>query len=340
MDRLNLTNDPIQLVEAVDGGTLLIPGGGWLLSATFTRQGGDLLLVGNDLVFSYWEEETDAEFTLTMTDHLNGSALYQIGVIEHDSFDFYNVATTLSGSSLTEDTAFAGFDTQDNTIVAGSGDDIIFGNTGNDTLTGNDGDDWFIGGGGNDDITGGNHGSEGDTVSFHNAEVDLVIDLSTNSATGEGTDILTGIENVEAGSGNDQITGDAADNVLNGLEGDDELTGGVGADTLIGGEGSDVFIFASGDSGTTAATRDSIEDFDATGADTIDISAFAIGTFSYIGSADFTVNTNNTQARFDANARILEIDADGDSNADMEIQMDNVNNSELDENDFITSGGG
>src|SRR5215813_3553346 len=50
------------------------------------------------------------------------------------------------------------------------------------------------------------------------------------------------IENAIGGSGNDTITGNAADNVLNGGAGNDALVGGAGADVLIGGIGNDTYV--------------------------------------------------------------------------------------------------
>ncbi|MGO8041650.1 RTX toxin [Rhizobium johnstonii] len=50
------------------------------------------------------------------------------------------------------------------------------------------------------------------------------------------------IENVQAGSGNDSIIGNEADNTLWGNAGNDSLSGGAGNDTLIGGTGNDTYI--------------------------------------------------------------------------------------------------
>ncbi len=55
-------------------------------------------------------------------------------------------------------------------------------------------------------------------------------------------DVRSLIENANGGSGNDRITGNAADNVLNGNNGSDTLLGGLGADTLNGGSGIDILI--------------------------------------------------------------------------------------------------
>ncbi|NVK15478.1 MAG: M10 family metallopeptidase C-terminal domain-containing protein [Rhodobacteraceae bacterium] len=57
----------------------------------------------------------------------------------------------------------------------------------------------------------------------------------------------TVLENAIAGSGNDLITGNAADNVLRGEDGQDTLRGGSGNDTLYGGNGSDVISGQDGD---------------------------------------------------------------------------------------------
>lgn len=69
-------------------------------------------------------------------------------------------------------------------------------------------------------------------------------------------DLRSLIENVNAGSGNDNITGNQANNVLNGnagndalygLTGADTLNGGTGNDTLDGGEDADLMVGGSGD---------------------------------------------------------------------------------------------
>ena len=60
------------------------------------------------------------------------------------------------------------------------------------------------------------------------------VNLLAGSAVGQGTDTLTGMENVIGSLGNDTITGDLADNELFGRSGDDDLTGGSGTDVLEG----------------------------------------------------------------------------------------------------------
>jgi len=105
-----------------------------------------------------------------------------------------------------------------------------------DSLTGNAGPNVFWPALGNDTVD----GSTGtDTVSYEFAQTSVTANLTTGTATGEGTDMLIGIENLNGSRLNDNLTGDAGPNVLHGLAGDDTLSGGDGDDTIIGGEGAD-----------------------------------------------------------------------------------------------------
>ena len=115
-----------------------------------------------------------------------------------------------------------------------------------DTLTGNEGPNWFYPGLGNDTVTGG--GSAYDGVSFYWSSAAITVDLTAGTASGDGTDTLTGIEEVYGSQQGDTISGDAVanalfggpgnDNIL-GADGDDYLDGGNGTDTLDGGNGTD-----------------------------------------------------------------------------------------------------
>jgi hypothetical protein len=115
---------------------------------------------------------------------------------------------------------------------------------------------------------------------------------------------------------------------------------------MTGGAGVDRFIYESSfDSGTGAGNFDTITNFNANAEDIFDISAFAQGTFAYIGdyttgnegTAAFSGGTN-TSARFNSTTKLLEIDADGDAVKDMEIQLDTTNATNLDTTDFDTTG--
>ncbi len=71
--------------------------------------------------------------------------------------------------------------------------------------------------------------------------VDLRRTDASQGAAGE-RDTLVRVENVQGGSGDDQLTGDAQNNFMLGGEGDDGLSGETGRDQLFGEAGSDVLV--------------------------------------------------------------------------------------------------
>ena len=170
----------------------------------------------------------------------------------------------------------------DNALSGDAGDDTLAGGEGNDTLDGGADNDFasyadatgaitvnlrvgsssgqhgedsltgienILGGNGDDSIVGDSlanllDGGGGlDFVSYANAGGDVIVDLGAMRGYGDGTDTLSGIENILGGNGNDSILGDSLANVLNGGNGDDTLVGSNGDDTLYGGNGVDVGDF-------------------------------------------------------------------------------------------------
>jgi hypothetical protein len=193
----------------------------------------------------------------------------------------------------------------DDTLDGAAGDDTLAGGTGRDSLQGGDGDDVVSGGSGDDLIVGGSGRGDDtyagglgvDTVRYTSATAAIDIDLASGTAgsraggdaAGIGSDRLSGIENVIAGSFADRVTGDAFANDLRGMGGRDDLRGGAGDDTLRGGAGADslaggggrdqlsggaghdVFVFTQvADSRPGAGLADLIVDFSA--GDRIDLS--------------------------------------------------------------------
>lgn len=106
-----------------------------------------------------------------------------------------------------------------------------------DTLTGDPGWNFFFPGEGNDAVNGG--GDIRDRVDFFFSASAVVVDLTAGTATGEGTDTLTGIGQVFGSKHDDTITGDANANTLLGGPGNDSVSGADGDDTLDGGDGTD-----------------------------------------------------------------------------------------------------
>jgi len=91
------------------------------------------------------------------------------------------------------------------------------------------GDDTIDGGAGNDWANYNNFYLGNTTINAIDAN------LITGLATGEGSDTLIGIENIEGSESHDVLTGNAQPNWLRGNGGRDTLMGGAGNDTLDGG---------------------------------------------------------------------------------------------------------
>ena len=113
---------------------------------------------------------------------------------------------------------------------------IVSGSEFDDILTGNDEDNGFRGYQGNDTIQG---AGGNDVVVFTTSREGVTVDLTIGSASGEGFDSLTDIENIWGSYGADQLTGSGAANSIFGLRGADRVAGEAGDDSLHGGPGSD-----------------------------------------------------------------------------------------------------
>jgi len=130
-------------------------------------------------------------------------------------------------------------------INGGAGDDTITGGGGNDTINGEAGNDTIDGGLGNDTVSG---GMNVDTIdySWRSAGVTVKIDGYANDGqSGEADNILTDVEIVKGGWGNDNLWGNSADTVFRtffGHWGNDTIVGGGGNDTIRGGAGDDMSI--------------------------------------------------------------------------------------------------
>ncbi|WP_218013785.1 calcium-binding protein [Rubellimicrobium rubrum] len=118
---------------------------------------------------------------------------------------------------------------------------------------------------------------------------------------------------INAGMGNDRLTGGLDRDFLVGGLGNDRLNGGESDDSLLGGGGNDVFVFIG------AAGDDSILDF-ASGTDRIDLRSFDI---------DFG-DVRSTRSGADT---IVEVNSDRDSAYDVQIRLVGVGAAV--ESDFI-----
>ncbi len=129
-------------------------------------------------------------------------------------------------------------------VVGSAHNDILTGGAADDTLVGGEGDDTLAGGEGGDVLDG---GAGIDKANYFSASGSIDVDLGAGTATGQGSDALSGVENVTGSSQDDSLAGDAGDNTLHGGAGADTVTfagaaSGVTVDLLndsATGEGSD-----------------------------------------------------------------------------------------------------
>jgi Ca2+-binding RTX toxin-like protein len=165
-------------------------------------------------------------------------------------------------------------------ITTGDGNDVLSGGAGNDTLNAGGGTNALYGGGGNDTFVGGTAsagsynelwgGTGADTVDYSAQTGTVYVDLGTQAGyidRGSGlvlVDLMNSVESANAGSGNDTLVGDAADNRLN---------GGGGTNVLYGLGGNDTFA------GGTAAAGSYDQLWGGNGSDTVDYSAQSAGVY-------------------------------------------------------------
>lgn len=218
-----------------------------------------------------------------------------------------------------------------NLLIGNAGANVLNGGAGADTMRGGAGNDIYI----VDDL--------GDRIiELANQGTDMVRSTVSHRLTAhvENLQLIgTGALN---GTGNDLdnvITGNAGANVLNGGAGNDRLLGGAGNDTLVGGAGKDalfggagrdVFVFgALTDSGMTAASRDTIFDFDGAAGDRIDLRGIDANTalagdqaFTFVGTAAFSGRAGELRYQNTAGQTLVYGDVNGDGRADFSIQFD------------------
>jgi Ca2+-binding RTX toxin-like protein len=151
-----------------------------------------------------------------------------------DTLDFRNMQT--QGS--TELTLTHGGATNFENIHGTYSDDIIRGDTFANVIMGHEGADTIYGGDGNDHLSGAQYlGSD-----------------YQQAANDNSNDFFFGTTN-------DNLYGEAGDDLLIGTTGDNILDGGIGADIIYSGSGSDTIVLRSGDGNLDINLADIITDF-------------------------------------------------------------------------------
>ena len=209
---------------------------------------------------------------------------------------------TFDASATTQGTRLDGYGGGD-TLIGGSGDDLLYGWGDDDSITGGTGDDTIYGGDGQDVIEGGG----GDDTIYGDDGSDAI-------EGGDGDDSIlggNGDDTLDGGAGNDTLRADSGDDLLRGGAGNDRLVAGGQGNTLEGGAGNDTLATNSGgnssvefDGGdgydriefySTNLVTDGIQlTFDGNGSGTFDyVETTRTGTFSGIEDV-FTTARNDT----------------------------------------------
>lgn len=154
-------------------------------------------------------------------------------------------------------------------VVAGEGDDLLLGRGGDDVLCGGEGEDRLHGGAGDDVVDGGEDslvtidtdayewygdvlaGGPGDdalvsgptedhpsvdALTFARATRGVRLDLAAGTATGDGSDTVSGAFS--------RVTGSDFDDVLRGSDRPEDIAGGAGSDQVVGRGGNDSLLAA------------------------------------------------------------------------------------------------
>ncbi|HSV14370.1 MAG TPA: calcium-binding protein [Tepidisphaeraceae bacterium] len=177
---------------------------------------------------------------------------------------------TLIGGSYDD-----GHGTLGDALFGGNGSDLIQGMNGPDNLDGDAGNDSLYGGPGNDTLDGGisggfyaggdgrdllSGGTGNDYANYSTRTDNLVLRLDGTARSGqagsvENDTIMTDVENLLGGTGNDVLVGNALANYISGGNGNDTIFGAGGGDAILGQGGADKvyggaaydFLYISGD---------------------------------------------------------------------------------------------
>ena len=192
-------------------------------------------------------------------------------------------------------------------LFGGGGNDTLSGGAGADSVSGGDGNDGFVASGALDgaDTYAGSLGVDiyadrgADTLDYTSlgaanglAVILNPIGTTTVIITGGDNDLISQIENITGGAGNDYIAGDYFNNLLVGGAGSDALIGNYGADTLIGGNGNDYLYMDHLDSINGGAGYDAVYVQDATGVNLNVGAAQAEYVYAYTGNDTLNASTS------------------------------------------------
>ncbi|WP_164870835.1 Hint domain-containing protein [Mesobaculum littorinae] len=165
----------------------------------------------------------------------------------------------------------------DDTLSGMGGGDSLYGDEGNDVLSGGTGDDFVSGGAdadtivvdsgfGTDTVEGGEAGDDHDTLDFSDVGTPVSVTFTGDEAgsASDGADTLSfsEIERLRLTAANDSVdaSGQSTGTEIDAGAGDDTLTGGSGADTLRGDGGADRLTGGGGDDHLSLGADDNAVD--------------------------------------------------------------------------------
>lgn len=188
-----------------------------------------------------------------MTIDLGASTVSGVGDANGDTITgFESAIGTAQADNLTGSGAANSLDggAGGDTLVGLGGADDIDGGANNDTITGGSGNDTIDGGTGTDRAI---YTATASQISASASADGATVTLDA-SATGEGSDTLSNVEELDLGgtvhtlttgnAGNDTLTGGSGADVMFGANGDDAIEGGGSDDLIDGGTGSDTAVYA------------------------------------------------------------------------------------------------
>ena len=227
-----------EVIEGTDGPDVINAGGG---DDVINGLGGDDLIcgdAGNDAING--DAGNDAINGDADNDAINGGAgrdTLDAGAGVADQAQYYNAPGPVSASLANH---YADVVDGRDTLL---GFERLVGSQFPDLLIGDSGANSFIG---LEDIDGGletddrMYGGPGNDSVKYNWRFDPVtVDLESGRASGQGNDLLNGIESIVGTIGNDTISGNGVANTLAGLAGADVIEGRTGVDVLFGGSARD-----------------------------------------------------------------------------------------------------
>jgi Ca2+-binding RTX toxin-like protein len=221
------------------------------LAATGTRI-GDLSATdagGSSFTFQILKADgtrgtTDGRFTIEGSQLKVANGL----LLDHEQAKSHTIKIKVTdGGGLSYEKAFVVTVGDVNPEKAGgsAGSDSLVGGSGGDILNGMEGADHLVGGGGNDTYFIDNAGDRvvetdaGGTADEVRTTISYTLAAYVERLTAGGSAAI----NLTGNALSNRIKGNAAGNRIDGGNGDDMLAGGAGNDRLTGGKGKDVFVF-------------------------------------------------------------------------------------------------